>query len=101
MQFVTVAFLLMLLMSAAPCKSFWGFRKSYLEAFPGYFSTGDAGVIDEHGYVTVLERNWSRVEDERAVAVGMVGLFRKLLWRSLLPQNLYYFLQRIMAILRC
>eukprot|EP00438_Fugacium_kawagutii_P026676 Skav231883 [mRNA] locus=scaffold54:327470:330326:- [translate_table: standard] len=34
-----------------------GFRKAYLEAFPGYFSTGDAGVIDEHGYVTVLERN--------------------------------------------
>ena len=50
-------FLFVLLMSAVPCKSFWGFRKSYLEAFPGYFSTGDAGVIDEHGYVTVLERN--------------------------------------------
>lgn len=72
-------FLLVLLMSAVPCKSFWGFRKSYLEAFPGYFSTGDAGVIDEHGYVTVLERNWNRrVEDKRAVAVGMFG-FRKLL----------------------
>lgn len=34
-----------------------GFLKSYMEAFPGYFSTGDAGVIDEHGYVTVLERS--------------------------------------------
>jgi long-subunit acyl-CoA synthetase (AMP-forming) len=29
-----------------------------MEAFPGYFSTGDAGVIDEHGYVTVLERGF-------------------------------------------
>jgi long-subunit acyl-CoA synthetase (AMP-forming) len=29
-----------------------------MEAFPGYFSTGDAGGIDEHGYVTVLERGF-------------------------------------------
>lgn len=24
--------------------------------YPGYFHTGDAGMIDQHGYVTVLER---------------------------------------------
>ena len=27
-----------------------------METHPGYFYTGDAGVIDEDGYVTVLER---------------------------------------------
>ncbi|CAK9043786.1 unnamed protein product [Durusdinium trenchii] len=34
-----------------------GFVKSYMETYPGYFYTGDAGVIDQDGYVTVLERN--------------------------------------------
>ena len=32
------------------------FRKSYLETFPGYYETGDAGYIDEDGYVHVMAR---------------------------------------------
>ena len=32
------------------------FRKSYLENFPGYYETGDAGFIDEDGYVFVMAR---------------------------------------------
>eukprot|EP00435_Cladocopium_sp_Y103_P053392 s466_g17.t1 len=46
-----------------------GFLKSYMEAFPGYFSTGDAGVIDEHGYVTVLERSDDIINDVNDCAV--------------------------------
>ncbi|CAE7768849.1 ACSS3, partial [Symbiodinium necroappetens] len=34
-----------------------GFLKSYLEEFPGYYNSGDSGVIDDHGYVSVLERS--------------------------------------------
>lgn len=33
-----------------------GFVEGYMELFPGYYASGDAGVIDEDGYVTVLER---------------------------------------------
>ena len=33
-----------------------GYRKSYLEEFPGYYSTADAGFIDEDGYVWVMSR---------------------------------------------
>ncbi|KAF9990433.1 hypothetical protein BGZ75_001915 [Mortierella antarctica] len=33
-----------------------GFHKSYLSRFPGYFDTGDAGIIDEDGYVHVMSR---------------------------------------------
>ncbi|KAF9291828.1 hypothetical protein BGZ68_001820 [Mortierella alpina] len=33
-----------------------GFQKSYLSRFPGYFDTGDAGIIDEDGYVHVMSR---------------------------------------------
>ena len=32
------------------------FRSSYLKTFPGYYETGDAGFIDENGYVNVMSR---------------------------------------------
>ncbi|PQO24299.1 propionyl-CoA synthetase [Rhodobacteraceae bacterium WD3A24] len=32
------------------------FRKSYLEHFPGYYETGDAGYIDEDGYIYIMAR---------------------------------------------
>ena len=32
------------------------FRKSYLETFPGYYETGDAGILDEDGYVYIMAR---------------------------------------------
>ena len=32
------------------------FRGSYLETFPGYYETGDAGFIDEDGYIFVMSR---------------------------------------------
>jgi propionyl-CoA synthetase len=32
------------------------FRKAYLNKFPGYYETGDAGMIDEDGYVYVMSR---------------------------------------------
>ncbi|MCP4110407.1 MAG: propionyl-CoA synthetase [Desulfobacteraceae bacterium] len=32
------------------------FKKSYLEEFPGYYKTADAGFIDEDGYVYVMSR---------------------------------------------
>ena len=38
----------------------WGndqrFKSSYFENFPGYYETGDAGFIDEDGYVFVMAR---------------------------------------------
>ena len=38
----------------------WGnrerFRKAYLDGFPGYYSTADAGMIDADGYVWVMAR---------------------------------------------
>jgi propionyl-CoA synthetase len=33
-----------------------GFLKSYLEEFPGYYKTADAGFIDKDGYVFVMSR---------------------------------------------
>ncbi|MEM6577445.1 MAG: propionate-CoA ligase PrpE [Pseudomonadota bacterium] len=32
------------------------FRKSYLTTFPGYYETGDAGMIDEDGYIYIMAR---------------------------------------------
>ena len=32
------------------------FRKSYLSQFPGYYQTGDGGIIDKDGYVFVMGR---------------------------------------------
>lgn len=32
------------------------FRKSYLTAFPGYYETGDAGMIDADGYLYIMAR---------------------------------------------
>ncbi len=38
----------------------WGaedrFRKSYLTTFPGYYETGDAGMLDEDGYLWIMAR---------------------------------------------
>jgi propionyl-CoA synthetase len=32
------------------------FRKSYLDTFPGYYETGDAGMIDSDGYLYIMAR---------------------------------------------
>ncbi|MEL6959276.1 MAG: propionyl-CoA synthetase [Pseudomonadota bacterium] len=32
------------------------FRKSYLDTFPGYYETGDAGMMDEDGYLYIMAR---------------------------------------------
>jgi propionyl-CoA synthetase len=32
------------------------FQSSYLKAFPGYYETGDAGMIDEDGYLYIMAR---------------------------------------------
>ena len=32
------------------------FQKSYLGTFPGYYETGDAGMIDEDGYLYIMAR---------------------------------------------
>jgi len=33
-----------------------GYLAKYMSKYPGYYETGDSGVIDKDGYVTVLER---------------------------------------------
>ncbi|MEC8292699.1 MAG: propionate-CoA ligase PrpE [Pseudomonadota bacterium] len=32
------------------------FKSSYLTTFPGYYETGDAGMIDEDGYLSIMAR---------------------------------------------
>ncbi|MFT4149632.1 MAG: propionyl-CoA synthetase [Paracoccaceae bacterium] len=32
------------------------FRKSYLDHFPGFYETGDAGYVDEEGYLYIMAR---------------------------------------------
>ncbi|WP_022708031.1 propionyl-CoA synthetase [Paracoccus zeaxanthinifaciens] len=32
------------------------FRKAYLERFPGYYETGDAGYVDDDGYLFIMAR---------------------------------------------
>lgn len=32
------------------------FRKSYLTTFPGFYETGDAGIMDEDGYLYIMAR---------------------------------------------
>ena len=32
------------------------YRKSYLNTFPGYYETGDAGMVDEDGYLYIMAR---------------------------------------------
>ncbi|MEO0372715.1 MAG: propionyl-CoA synthetase [Pseudomonadota bacterium] len=32
------------------------YKKSYLNTFPGYYETGDAGMIDEDGYLYIMAR---------------------------------------------
>jgi len=32
------------------------FHKSYLEQFPGYYETGDAGYVDDEGYLYIMAR---------------------------------------------
>ena len=32
------------------------FKKSYLSTFPGFYETGDAGLIDNDGYVYIMAR---------------------------------------------
>ena len=32
------------------------YQSSYLETFPGYYETGDAGIKDEDGYVSIMAR---------------------------------------------
>lgn len=32
------------------------FKKSYLTNFPGYYETGDAGMIDDDGYISIMAR---------------------------------------------
>ena len=43
-----------------------GFVQGYLEEFPGYYNSGDSGVIDDNGYISVLERSSAAVGSRHA-----------------------------------
>ncbi|RUP00762.1 hypothetical protein BC936DRAFT_140712 [Jimgerdemannia flammicorona] len=57
-QFGNIVLKLPLTPSAFP--TLWnnaaGYKKSYFERFPGYLDTGDAGIVDEEGYVHIMSR---------------------------------------------
>jgi acyl-CoA synthetase (AMP-forming)/AMP-acid ligase II len=44
----------------AACRRFWNaderFRSAYLDEFPGYYKTADAGYIDGDGYLFIMSR---------------------------------------------
>ncbi len=56
----TGTFAIKLPMPPSCLPTLWGnderFRESYLTEFPGYYSTSDAGFIDEDGYIYVMAR---------------------------------------------
>lgn len=53
-----------------------GFIKSYLSAYPGYYSTADAGYIDQDGYVWIMSRTDDiiNVAGHRLSTGGMEGV---------------------------
>ncbi|MCB0197028.1 MAG: AMP-binding protein, partial [Anaerolineae bacterium] len=53
-----------------------GFVKAYLSAFPGYYSTADAGYIDQDGYVWIMSRTDDiiNVAGHRLSTGGMEGV---------------------------
>ncbi|HRV90793.1 MAG TPA: propionyl-CoA synthetase [Anaerolineae bacterium] len=53
-----------------------GYVKSYLSAFPGYYSTADAGYIDQDGYVWIMARTDDiiNVAGHRLSTGGMEGV---------------------------
>jgi len=56
----TGALVVKLLLPPGSLPTLWnndkGFIEAYLEEFPGYYKTADAGYIDENGYVSVMSR---------------------------------------------
>ena len=58
------------------------FRQAYLEEYPGYYKTGDAGFIDQDGYVSVMTQGRRRDQRRRPPPVdrpdrGSAGLARR------------------------
>ena len=48
------------------------FKEAYLGTFEGFYSTADAGMVDEEGYVSVMSRTVSPVRT-RFASVSMTG----------------------------